>query len=194
MLSGDPSTVAGPVGDTDSLSKQEQDVTDQNTQSNETTPTEYNKLSAMETSVLLYKDTEFPDMDGHYRNLMEPGTYICKRCNAPLYRSEDKFIAHCGWPAFDNEIKGAVHREVDADGRRVEIVCNNCGGHLGHVFEGEGYTETNTRHCVSAISMKFIPNGLKLPLVIRPGARQNGTAELPELPDQDNLLNFGFGK
>ena len=94
---------------------------------------------------------------GEYEGNFEQGTYICKRCDAPLYRSDDKFDARCGWPAFDDEIKGAVKRLPDPDEMRIEIECANCGAHLGHVFLGEGFTKKNTRHCVNSISMKFIP-------------------------------------
>lgn len=116
----------------------------------------YNKLSPEEEYVIINKGTEMP-FTGEYTNLKEAGTYVCKQCEAPLYNSEDKFESHCGWPSFDDEIADSVKRVADRDGRRVEIVCANCGGHLGHVFEGERFTAKNTRHCVNSISMKFIP-------------------------------------
>jgi methionine-R-sulfoxide reductase len=116
---------------------------------------QYNELNAEESRVVLQKGTEAP-FTGQYDDFFEGGYYTCKQCNEPLYQSEHKFNSHCGWPSFDDEIVGAVKRETDQDGRRTEILCANCDGHLGHVFEGEGLTNKNTRHCVNSISMNFV--------------------------------------
>lgn len=146
---------------------------------------EYNKLSAEERWVLLNKGTEYA-FTGKYTDHFVEGTYICKRCNAPLYKSDDKFHSGCGWPAFDDEIKGSIHRETDADGMRIEITCKNCGGHLGHVFNGEKMTKKDSRHCVNSISIKFVPKGKELPKVI--------TAKKPDLLKESEEKSSDSGK
>jgi methionine-R-sulfoxide reductase len=114
----------------------------------------FNELNDEEKYVIENKGTEYP-FTGKYNDFYEEGIFTCKKCDAPLYKSEDKFKSGCGWPSFDDEITGAVKRVPDRDGRRVEIVCASCGGHLGHVFEGERLTSKDTRHCVNSISLNF---------------------------------------
>lgn len=116
----------------------------------------YNPLTPWERKVIEDKYTDRP-YTGDYYDKHDKGVYVCKRCNNPLYRSEDKFDSHCGWPSFDDEIEGAVIRVPDADGMRTEIICANCGAHLGHVFIGEGFTTKDTRHCVNTSSIQFYP-------------------------------------
>lgn len=115
------------------------------------------ELTPEEKRVIIDKGTEHP-FTGKYTNNKVQGVYTCKQCGSPLYRSEDKFNSECGWPSFDDEIAGAIKRVPDKDGRRTEIICAHCGGHLGHVFVGERFTNKNVRHCVNSISMEFIPN------------------------------------
>jgi methionine-R-sulfoxide reductase len=115
----------------------------------------YNELTQQERYIIEMKGTEYP-FTGEYDDFYETGVYIFRKCNAELYRSVDKFDAHCGWPAFDKEIPGAVTHHPDPDGMRTEVSCANCEGHLGHVFMGERFTETNARHCINSLSMKFV--------------------------------------
>jgi peptide-methionine (R)-S-oxide reductase len=125
----------------------------------------YNKLSPEEERVIVHKATEIP-FTGEYDDFYRDGTFICRRCNAPLFSSKSKFDAGCGWPSFDESFPNALKRVPDPDGIRMEIQCKNCGGHLGHEFIGENLTNRNTRECVNSLSIRFIPKGKELPLII----------------------------
>jgi peptide-methionine (R)-S-oxide reductase len=124
----------------------------------------YNTLTPEEKKIIEQRGTEMP-FTGEYDNFYQDGTYVCRRCNAPLYSSKTKFDAGCGWPAFDADYPNAVKRLTDPDGMRTEIRCTNCDAHLGHVFEGEHLTDKNTRHCVNSLSLRFIPAGKEMPEV-----------------------------
>ncbi|HET7391330.1 MAG TPA: methionine-R-sulfoxide reductase [Nitrososphaeraceae archaeon] len=125
----------------------------------------YNKLTKEEERVIVNKATEVP-FTGKYDNFYEEGTFICRRCDAPLFSSKSKFDAGCGWPSFDESFPNAVERVPDPDGMRTEIQCVNCGGHLGHEFLGERMTNKNVRECVNSLSLRFIPKGEELPKTI----------------------------
>lgn len=135
-------------------------ISGQDKNKNKNKDMKFNELTDFEKWVIEEKGTERP-FTGIYYQHKEKGTYVCKKCNALLYRSADKFDAHCGWPSFDDEIKGAVKKTIDADGRRVEITCAKCDAHLGHIFYGEGFTSKNTRHCVNSVSLNFLPETKK---------------------------------
>lgn len=116
----------------------------------------WNSLTKEESYIIELKGTEYPN-SGKYNKFSQNGIFVCRRCEHPLYSSNSKFDSGCGWPSFDADFENNVNRVKDTDGRRVEIICGNCAGHLGHVFEGEFFTEKNTRHCVNSLSIKFIP-------------------------------------
>jgi peptide-methionine (R)-S-oxide reductase len=125
----------------------------------------YNKLTPEQQRVIENKATEAPFI-GEYDNFYEDGTFICRKCNAPLFSSKSKFDAGCGWPSFDENLPDAIRRVADPDGIRTEIECTNCGAHLGHEFVGEGLTHKNTRECVNSLSIVFIPKGKEVPKTI----------------------------
>ena len=153
----------------------------------------YNKLTPQEQRVILHKDTDRPGNGGYTKNKAD-GIYICKRCNAPLYHSTHKFMSDCGWPSFDDEIENAVERKLETDGSgRIEIICKNCSGHLGHVFEGERYTTKNIRHCVNSSSMTFIAKGKDVPKVIKRESDSEKAGEAGDKPsDSSSKPNSPF--
>jgi peptide methionine sulfoxide reductase msrA/msrB len=116
----------------------------------------FNKLNAEEIRIIEHKGTELP-FSGKYNNFYQDGVFLCKKCGNRLFRSKDKFNSNSGWPSFDDAIEGGVKEVLDRDGRRIEIICARCGGHLGHVFRGEQFTAKNTRHCVNSLSLTFEP-------------------------------------
>ena len=126
----------------------------------------YNKLTSQEEDIIEGKGTESP-FSGEYDDFYEDGVFICRKCNAPLFSSESKFDAGCGWPAFDSEYPDSINRLTDSDGERTEIQCANCGAHLGHEFTGEHLTEKDTRHCVNSLSIQFIPKDKELPKLLQ---------------------------
>ncbi len=126
----------------------------------------FNKLTQQEEDVIKYKGTEAP-FSGEYDNFYKDGTFICRQCNTPLFSAESKFDAGCGWPAFDENYPNAIKRVTDADGQRVEIECQNCGAHLGHVFTGEKMTDKDTRHCVNSLSIHFVAKDKPLPPILQ---------------------------
>ncbi len=153
----------------------------------------FNALSEEEQDIIVHKGTERP-YTGKYLNNKETGLYTCRRCNAPLFNSKDKFDSQCGWPSFDDSVAGAVLQVRDADGSRTEIVCANCGGHLGHVFTGEGFTAKNTRHCVNSLSMNFIPQTSSLSVAFFGGGCFWGVEDgFSKLPGVVNVVSGYMG-
>lgn len=126
----------------------------------------YNNLTPQEAAIIEDKQTE-PPFSGEYDAFYKPGTFICRKCNNPLYSAKAKFDAHCGWPAFDNCFPGSIEEGPRSSYFGAEITCANCGGHLGHVFRGEGFTPTDVRHCANSLALKFIPDGEELPELLQ---------------------------